>query len=156
MTVKWTMDVDVFILGAGPAGCCAALNLAPFYRTLMIDRSAMPKPRVGESLPPAANPLLKDMGLLDEFRGQGHLPYYGNRSRWGSEELRETDFIRDPMGHGWHLDRRAFEIWLRNKAIERGAKLLAPARLAHVEWGEDQRWTIVVTHGERRIVSRAR
>ena len=156
MSVKRILEVDVFILGAGPAGCCAALNLAPFYRTLMIDRSATPKPRVGESLPPAANPLLKDMGLLDEFRVQGHLPYYGNQSRWGSEELRETDFLRDPMGHGWHLDRRAFEIWLRNKAMQRGAKLLAPARLGLVEWNEDQRWTIAVTHGERRMAVQAR
>jgi flavin-dependent dehydrogenase len=140
------MEVDVFILGAGPAGCSAALHLAPFYRTLLIDRNSKPKPRVGESLLPAANRLLRDMGLLDEFRGQGHLPYHGNQSRWGSQFLRETDFLRDPMGHGWHLDRQKFEIWLRKKAIERGAALLAPARLAHVEWDGHQGWKITVLY----------
>jgi len=150
------MEVDVFILGAGPAGCCAALNLAPFYRTLMIDRHAVPEPRAGESLPPAANRLLGDMGLLDEFRGQGHLPYYGNQSRWGSEYLRETDFLRDPMGHGWHLDRREFEIWLRQKAMQRGGALLAPARLAQVERDEEQLWRITVMHADRRLVIQAR
>ena len=142
------MEVDVFILGAGPAGCCVALNLAPFYRTLMIDRNSIPKPRAGESLPPAANPLLRDMGLLDEFRKQGHLPYYGNQSRWGSEHLKEIDFLRDPRGHGWHLDRQEFEIWLRDKAVERGAALLAPAWLAQVEWDEDQRWRIALIHAD--------
>jgi flavin-dependent dehydrogenase len=151
-----TMEVDVFILGAGPAGCCVALNLAPFYRTLMIDRNSIPKPRAGESLPPAANPLLKDMGLLDEFRKQGHLPYYGNQSRWGSEHLKEIDFLRDPRGHGWHLDRQEFESWLRDKAVERGAALLAPARLAHVERDENQRWRIAVIHDDRRMMIQAR
>ena len=150
------MEVDVFILGAGPAGCCAALHLAPFYRTLLIDHNARPKPRAGESLPPAANKLLRDMGLLAEFKGQGHLPYYGNRSRWGSEHLRETDFLRDPMGHGWHLDRQAFEIWLRKKAVERGAALLAPARLAHVERDEHQQWRIVVMQNKRRLEIQSR
>jgi flavin-dependent dehydrogenase len=150
------MEVDVFILGAGPAGCSAALNLAPFYRTLLIDRNAVPKPRAGESLPPAANKLLGDMGLLAEFQTQGHMPYYGNRSRWGSEHLRETDFLRDPLGHGWHLDRQAFEIWLRKKAIERGAALLAPARLAHLEWDEEQRWKILLLQENRRMEIQAR
>jgi flavin-dependent dehydrogenase len=150
------MEVDVFILGAGPAGCCAALNLAPFYRTLLIDRNALPKPRAGESLPPAANKLLQDMGLLAEFNGQGHLPYYGNRSRWGSEVLRETDFLRDPMGHGWHLDRQTFEIWLRKKAIERGAALLAPAWLAQVEWDEHRRWRILLMQDNQRLEIQSR
>ena len=157
------MEVDVFILGAGPAGCSAALHLAPFFRTLLIDRNSIPKPRAGESLLPAANQLLRDMGLLDEFRQQGHLPYHGNQSRWGSEYLRETDFLRDPMGHGWHLDRQEFEIWLRKKAMERGAVLLAPARFAHVEPEERRRWKITVMQDDqrsspldRRMVIRAR
>jgi flavin-dependent dehydrogenase len=149
-------EVDVFILGAGPAGCSAALHLAPFYRTLLIDRNSIPTPRAGESLLPAANRLLKDMGLLDEFRRQGHLPYHGTQSRWGSEYLRETDFLRDPMGHGWHLDRQEFEIWLRKKAMERGTVLLAPARFAHVEPEGRQRWKITVTQDNRRMVIRAR
>ena len=150
------MEIDVFILGAGPAGCCAALNLAPFYRTLLIDRNATPKPQVGESLPPAANKLLRDMGLLDDFKQQGHLPYYGNRSRWGSEVLKETDFLRDPLGHGWHLDRLEFESWLRKKAIERGAALLAPSWLAHVEWDSNKRWKIAVMHDDQRMEFQAR
>ena len=150
------MEVDVFILGAGPAGCCAALHLAPFYRTLMIDRNSIPTTRAGESLPPATNKLLRDMGLLDEFQGQGHLPYYGNQSRWGSEVLRETDFLRDPLGHGWHLDRQKFEIWMRKKTIERGAALFAPAWLAGVEWNQKQRWEIAVMHRGQRMEFQAR
>jgi flavin-dependent dehydrogenase len=67
------------------------------------------------------------------------------------------------MGHGWHLDRQEFETWLRKKTIERGAVLLAPARLAHVERDENRRWKITVTQDDqrsspvdRRMVIRAR
>lgn len=135
--------VDVLILGAGPAGCTAALNLARACRVLLVERDAVPRPRAGESLPPAANQLLRDMGLLDDFRQQGHLPCYGNRSQWGSPDWQESDFLRDPQGHGWHLDRPRFESWLRQQALARGATLLAPARLEHIE-RHDHGWRVEV------------
>lgn len=138
------MEVDVFILGAGPAGSSAGLNLAPFCKVLIIDREATPKPRAGESLPPAANKLLSDMGLLEDFRSQGHLPYHGNKSRWGSSCIMETDFLRDPSGHGWHLDRQKFECWLRNKVVERGGKILAPARLEEIARDEYGYWRVSI------------
>lgn len=143
------LETDVLIVGAGPAGACAALNLAPFCRVTIIDREDSPKPRAGESLPPAANTLLADMGLLAEFKRQGHLVYFGNQSRWGSDQLSETDFLRDPIGHGWHLHRPNFERWLRHKAQTRGARLLAPARIEHLQSCEhptNVHWRVTLTH----------
>ncbi len=143
------LETDVCILGAGPAGSCAALNLAPFCQVMLIDRECSPKPRAGESLPPAANKLLADMGLFDEFKQQGHLACFGNQSRWGSDHLSETDFLRDPMGHGWHLDRQEFELWLRQKALDRGARILAPARIEQLHYcqhNEDAYWHLTVKH----------
>ena len=34
--------------------------------------------------------------------------------------------MRDPDGHGWHLDRARFDAWLRHTAVARGAMLLMP------------------------------
>jgi flavin-dependent dehydrogenase len=153
------LEADVFILGAGPAGACAALNLARCCRVLIIDREAIPKPRAGESLPPAANKLLADMGLLEEFKQQGHLACFGNQSRWNSSYINETDFLRDPGGHGWHLDRSQFENWLRQKAISRGATLLAPARLEQLQSSEPDEqgyWQLTIKHGEKIHTVRAR
>ena len=57
------MEADIIIVGAGPAGSTAALNLAPARRVVMIERRPDIPPRIGESLVPAARRLLTDMGL---------------------------------------------------------------------------------------------
>jgi flavin-dependent dehydrogenase len=134
---------DVLIVGSGPAGAIAALNLAPLRRVLLIDRRAEPGPRIGESLLPAARRLLTDMGLLAAFEAEGHQPYYGNRSVWTGPEPRDTNFLRDPDGYGWHLDRPRFERWLRRMARSRGATLLAPARVLGLAWHGDT-WRITL------------
>lgn len=134
-------EVDVVIVGAGPAGAATAINLAPFQRVVLVERRAEVVPRVGESLVPAARRLFADMGLLDRFLAEQHEPWYCNRSVWGREEPEEKDFLRDPDGPGWHLDRRRFESWLRAIAIERGVELLTPATLDHLE-ARDKKWSV--------------
>jgi flavin-dependent dehydrogenase len=133
------LEVDVLIVGAGPAGATAALNLAPYRRVALVERRAEVVPRIGESLVPAARRLLADMGLLESFLAQGHEPWYGNRAVWGSTEAHELDFLRAPDGHGWHLERARFEQWLRHAACARGAELLSPATLVGID-RDDHRW----------------
>ncbi|HEU0121390.1 MAG TPA: FAD-dependent monooxygenase [Bryobacteraceae bacterium] len=129
-----TLEVDVLVVGAGPAGATAALNLAGRRRVLLIDYRTPGARPVGESLAPAARRLLTDMGLWEEFQAQGHAPCYGHRSVWGGPEVVEADSLRDPDGPGWHVDRERFDGWLRDVAAARGAMCLAPARVEGLEW----------------------
>lgn len=148
-------EVDAVILGAGPAGATAALNLAPFRRVLLLDRCTGPSARIGESLPAAARRLLADMGLFEGFLSDGHLPCFTRRSVWGTDDPIEMDLLRDPDGHGWHLDRARFELRLRATAIARGAMLLAPAHVAALKKHGD-RWAVAWVLAGKTETARAR
>ena len=146
---------DVLIVGAGPAGAVAALNLAPIRRVVLVDRHEYSAPRIGEALPAAARRLLTDMGLFDSFLAQSYSHWYGNRSVWGLRVPAETEFLRDPDGHGWHLDRARFDAWLRQMAAVRGAMLMVPSGILDVERGDDG-WQLRVAtpQGEQALTAR--
>lgn len=137
------MDFDVAIVGAGPAGATAALNLASSHRVLLLDRWSGARPRIGESLPGAARRLLSDMGLWSGFLEDGHAPRHGLRGSWGGPEPVLRDALADPDGHGWHLDRARFERRLRATAAVRGANVMAPAR---IQWltRDEHGWRLAV------------
>ena len=149
------MDADALIVGAGPAGATTALNLAPYRRVILLDRRAVPEARIGESMPGAVHRLLRDMGLWDSFRGDGHAPCHGHRSIWGGPDITERDALRDPDGHGWLLDRARFERRLRATAAARGAMLLSPSQPLALEQEADG-WRVVVDLAGEMVVVRAR
>jgi flavin-dependent dehydrogenase len=119
------MIYEVIVIGAGPAGCVAAMELAKNnIWVAIIDPLQVLRRKVGESLPSSAKPLLKKLELLEMVESGGHLISYGNQSCWGSTELQEQDFITDPSGSGWHLDRNKFDSDLRTKTMQMGIPIL--------------------------------
>jgi flavin-dependent dehydrogenase len=135
-------DFPVVVAGGGPAGAAAALVLArEDRRVLLVDAANPGAQRVGEALPPAARPLLRDLGVLDRFLADGHLPCHGNLSAWGSEEPRAHDHLMDPHGHAWHLDRGRFDALLREAARDAGAEVRTGATIREAE-RENGGWRI--------------
>jgi len=157
---RFEATADVAILGAGPAGAAVALMLAPFHATLLIDKADLdgePRQaqRIGESLPGAARRLLLDLGLWEDFTRQGHRPCHGSQSLWGGDAPSWSDTVRDPDGHGWSLDRNRFDDWLRRRANDRGAPVIAPAKLVGVI-RDAHDWLLTLTRRDRRFTVRAR
>ena len=116
------MTFDVVIAGGGPAAATTAMLLARAgVRTIVVDREAEERDKPGETLAPAAKPLLQRLGVWDDLARDGHLPCHGNRSVWGSDAVDEMPSVFSPYGHGWHLDRRRFDRRLNERAVEAGA-----------------------------------
>lgn len=128
-----SFDVDVMVVGAGPAGLATALALRKQggLGVALLDRGA-PGAGVGETLAPGARDLLKALGLLADFEAQSHLPAYGTAAAWGQPELATRDFLMTPFGCGWTLDRTRFDRLLAAHAEAAGA-LRVQASLGRID-----------------------
>lgn len=146
---------DAAIVGAGPAGCACALRLAILGRPVLLLHKAPARPQPGEALPPAANRLLRELGVMDRFVSGGHLPCFGNQSAWGSQRLQATDFLSAPDGHGWHIDRTCFDEMLRSQAAAAGAVLASATTPYEARWLVDctgRTSAVARSRGIRRLV----
>lgn len=68
--------------------------------------------------------MIVQLGLWRDFAGHGHLPCFGSRSLWSDNQAHAMASISSPFGHGWHLDRKAFEVQLRNALDGAGIHIL--------------------------------
>lgn len=126
---------DVAVVGAGPAGAALARRLARAgVSVVLLERSGFDRPRVGESLSPAVQPRLRQLGLWDRFTALAPLPSWGTRSIWGEPLEQSHSHIVSPYGCGWHVDRCAFDRMLADAALEAGAALRLGTTVQRCRW----------------------
>ena len=111
------------MIGGGPAGCAAATTLARAGRSVVLVVGRQPHRTfgVGEGAPPGLDRAVDDVFGDGTFMPTDHLRSLGNRAAWGTEDLLHTDFMFNPFGTGWHLDRLAFDASLLAAAEAAGA-----------------------------------
>jgi 2-polyprenyl-6-methoxyphenol hydroxylase-like FAD-dependent oxidoreductase len=140
--------VDVAIVGAGIAGCAAALTLADSgLAVALIGPPADPAERIGESLAPAANRLLRELGVAADFSAAGHRAANAMYSAWGSQLLVERNLSMHLDGPGYVLNRAAFDNMLYRAAAATGALVLAD-QVTKVE-RRDSIWSVRLSGGSQ-------
>lgn len=141
-----TQSFDVVVAGGGPAGAATALDLSRRgFSVALIEQGKYDAPRVGETLPPLTRQRLTELGVWERFLACGPLQSYGIRTAWESSLPRHQDFIQNPYGCGWHVDRARFDAMLAGAAADAGAALLLSAHVNSCTIMDGQ-WQLDVAH----------
>ncbi|MCU0317584.1 MAG: tryptophan 7-halogenase [Fimbriimonadaceae bacterium] len=150
-------EVDVAIIGGGPAGSTAAsilLKYAPDLKVTIIEREAFPRDHVGESQLPPISTILNEMGCWEKVEAAGFPIKIGATYRWGqTKDLWDFEFIpgakfqdqeRPAPYQGqrtqtaFQVDRAIYDTILLEHAASLGANVLQPRKVVDI-WKEQDR-----------------
>ncbi len=116
------IETEVAVIGAGAAGCAAALALGRTgVRATLVERGAARRDRFcGEFISGEARTALTELGILKSVEALGPTPIA--RVRMLSRGGRQFEL---PLGaRGWGLSRRALDGALLDEALSRGVQLI--------------------------------
>jgi 2-polyprenyl-6-methoxyphenol hydroxylase-like FAD-dependent oxidoreductase len=144
------IDVDVVVIGGGPAGAATARLLALWdHSVLLLTKTADPSRGAAESLPPSTRKLLAEIGALEAVDRAGFYRTTGNTVWWGLREGRVEKFDVFGEASGYQVFRPDLDRLLQANAAAAGAKVVCDAHvrrvsldertLAHVEYQRDGR-----------------
>src|SRR5438046_1219406 len=134
-------DVDILIVGAGPAGCVAAAwakRAAPELDVVVLERDRA----VGTPVRCAEG--VGDAGLREFANPEG--------APWVARKISRVIFIAPNDSEvrvaerdvGWILDRTRFDAFLAAEAVAAGAELLVGTEAAGMTCAPDGRWDVAV------------
>jgi flavin-dependent dehydrogenase len=82
--------------------------------------------------------------VWDRFRADGHTESPGIVAAWGQAEPYANDFLRNPYGAGWHVDRNRFDAMLAGAAAGAGADVRRRAEVVGCAGEQSGRWALDV------------
>lgn len=151
---------DVLIVGGGPGGsCAAAFARQQNLRTLIVEKSAFPRFRIGESLLPTCNAILQATGVWPKVEAAGFVRKCGALFVLsnGSAE-KEVDFRSGLVpGLEWtfQVERAKFDALLLDHARELGAEIEQQTTVRGIETGDGvHRVTIEHAQGTETVAAR--
>ncbi|WP_322026769.1 NAD(P)/FAD-dependent oxidoreductase [Burkholderia sp. BCC1977] len=129
---------DIAVVGGGPAGTSAAIWAALSGRSVvLVERSAFPRARPGETLHPGVESIFRQLGVLDSVEAACTCRFAGIVVNWGGQR-EATAFGRSGTGEwlGYQIDRGDLDAILIARARELGVVVLQPCRALDIRFGD--------------------
>ena len=143
---------DVLVAGGGPAGAAAAIALCRGgWSVALVEEDDYKSFRVGETLPPMIRPKRVTLGVWERFLASEPLESYGIQTAWETPMPQRQDFIRNPYGCGWHVDRARFDAMLAAAAEAAGAQVVLSTRVNGCHRGSENQWLLECTRDATRL-----
>jgi flavin-dependent dehydrogenase len=143
-------DVDVLIIGAGPAGASAAALLhKEGFRLLVVEKQHFPRFVIGESLLPHCMDLLKEADLLDAVEQRRFMHKHGAVFKRGAGTC-NFDFsaqFTEGWKHTFQVPRADFDQTLADTVAARGVEIRYGTGVLAVSFADTH--ATVTIEGER-------
>lgn len=131
-----SLECDVLVVGAGPAGSAAAAALAARGRdVLLVESRAHPRAKAcAEYASPRIVEELQLLGLPEEDWKGDALPLAGMRVIRGDDAVDVRYHDASGQRTAWGLERTRFDATLAAHAVARGARLMEHTAVVDVGW----------------------
>jgi flavin-dependent dehydrogenase len=148
--------VDALIIGAGPAGTTAAALLAESgMKVVIVEKDEFPRFKIGESLLPCGNAILKRLGIWDKMDEAGFIRKYGAEFVSNDGETRVHNIFSEGLIEGldysYQVERSRFDQLLLQNAIDKGATVLQPCRVSRAQFNGNI-WQVNVKTAEGQAI----
>lgn len=130
-------EVDVLVIGGGPAGATASTLIAQHgHRVQLFEREKFPRFHIGESLIPETYWVLERLNMLDKMRSSPFVKKHSVQFVGSSGRLSEPFYFMDNKPHEcsqtWQVLRSEFDQLMLDNAREHGVEVFEETRVLDV------------------------
>jgi len=144
-----SFDVDVLVVGGGPAGSTIAALLArKGHKVTVLEKEDHPRFHIGESLLPCNMPILEELGVMDQLRAMGVVKLGADFALATDETWRTYYFCRSynkTPPNAYEVKRSEFDEMLFRNATRCGADTREGVKLTKLTW-DDRGHSVAEAH----------